>query len=419
MNKLPHDSDFLSAELLRKYRDGTLSPEEAQQVARLRDDPFHADALTGVEQLPDGETFTRQTADLREQLQGRLRQPSRPWYIQYAGRIAATVMLLLVSSYVIYTFVTPSTIEIAEEEMAPAPAASPLAKPQEAPPPLAYLSPEDLVTPSLISRMPSIAPVITPVADEAVAEDVVLELSEDNISSDIPASELSEEAPALSEELRSKAPADQPSSQKRVRGVSPMPQPANTQVVVGQVVDADTQEPLPGVNVLVKDTTLATITNIEGQFAMQIPVGRSLSFSFIGYEAVEVEASSSPLSIALSPDVASLSEVVVVGYGTQRKADPASTAATPVGGMRSFKQYLKESLRHPPEVAVEEVKGTVKVDFMVGADGTLSDFRINKSLCAACDQEAIRLIREGPPWKPSTEEDMPTEEKVTVKVKFK
>ena len=87
--------------------------------------------------------------------------------------------------------------------------------------------------------------------------------------------------------------------------------------------------------------------------------------------------------------------------------------------MRSFKQYLKESLRYPPEVAVEEVKGTVKVDFMVGADGTLSNFRIDKSLCAACDQEAIRLIREGPPWKPSTEEDVPTEEKVTVKVKFK
>ena len=204
--------------------------------------------------------------------------------------------------------------------MAPAPAASPLAKPQEAPPPLAYLSPEDLITPSLISRMPSIAPVITPVADEAVAEDVVLELSEDNISSDIPASELSKEAPALSEELRSKAPADQPSSPVRVRGVSPMPQPANTQVVVGQVVDADTQEPLPGVNVLVKDTTLATITNIEGQFAMQIPVGRSLSFSFIGYEAVEVEASSSPLSIALSPDVASLSEVVVVGLRHPEKS---------------------------------------------------------------------------------------------------
>ena len=64
MNKLPHNSDFLSAELLRKYRDDTLSPEEAQQVARLRDDPFHTDALAGVEQLPDGETFTRQTADL-------------------------------------------------------------------------------------------------------------------------------------------------------------------------------------------------------------------------------------------------------------------------------------------------------------------------------------------------------------------
>ena len=415
MNKLPHDSDFLSAELMRKHRDGTLTPEEAQQIARLQDDPFHADALTGIEQLPDGETFTRQTADLRQQLQGRLHQPSRPWYIQYGGRIAATVLLLLVSSYVIYTFVTPSTIEIAEEEMAPAPAASPLAKPQEAPQPLAYLSPEDLVTPSLISRMPSIAPVITPVADEAVAEDVVLELSEDNISSDIPA----EEAPALSEELRSKAPADKPASQIRVRGVSPMPQPANTQVVVGQVVDADTQEPLPGVNVLVKNTTLGVVTNMDGEFIIEIPLNRSLIFSSIGYSSTEVDSLSLDMNIALSPDVASLSEVVVVGYGTQRKADPASTAATPVGGMRSFKQYLKESLRHPPEVAVEEVKGTVKVDFMVGADGTLSDFRINKSLCAACDQEAIRLIREGPPWKPSTEEDVPTEEKVTVKVKFK
>ena len=417
MNKRPHDSDFLTTELLRKYRDGTLSPEEAQQVARLQDDPFYADALTGVEQLPDGETFTRQTNDLRQQLQARLRQPTRPQYTQYAGRIAATVLLLLVSAYLIYMFVDSSATEIVEEEMAPAPVALPPATSGEAPQPLTYLSPEDLAPPSLPSKTPPVVPIISPVADEAAIMDSEVALSE-AIVSDRPASDFKKETP-VPEELRSKALADQPSSQVRVQGVLPLPKPANTQTVVGQVVDADTQEPLPGANVLVKNTSLGVVTDMEGQFTMQVPPGRTLMFSSVGYSSTELDSLSSDMKIALSPDVASLSEVVVVGYGTQKKSDPASTPATPVGGMRSFKQYLQEALRHPPEVAVEEVKGTVKVDFMVGADGTLSNFRIDQGLCAACDQEAIRLIREGPPWQPSTEEDVPTQEKVTVKVKFK
>lgn len=97
---------------------------------------------------------------------------------------------------------------------------------------------------------------------------------------------------------------------------------AQQMTVSGQVSSPD-EGPLPGVNVLVKGTTTGTVTDIEGNYSISVPDGQStLVFSSIGYTTEEVAVNNrSTINLELLPDIQSLSEVVVVGYGTQKRAD--------------------------------------------------------------------------------------------------
>lgn len=92
--------------------------------------------------------------------------------------------------------------------------------------------------------------------------------------------------------------------------------------VTGKVTD-ELNNPLPGVNVLVKGTTTGTTTNSDGLYTLTVPDENStLVFSFIGYTTQEVAlGSQSEINVTLQPDIKSLQEVVVVGYGTQKKVN--------------------------------------------------------------------------------------------------
>ncbi len=97
---------------------------------------------------------------------------------------------------------------------------------------------------------------------------------------------------------------------------------AQNVTVSGNVQD-DTGFPIPGANVLVKNTSKGTVTDFDGNFTIDdIQTGSILIFSYIGYITQEVViANSDNLAIQLLPDVAQLNEVVVIGYGTQTKKE--------------------------------------------------------------------------------------------------
>lgn len=91
--------------------------------------------------------------------------------------------------------------------------------------------------------------------------------------------------------------------------------------VHGTVVDGNTGEPIIGANVVVKgETTRGTITDINGEFYLQVASNEKLCVSYIGYLTSEVTANKTELKILLKEDGETLEEVVVVGYGTQKKA---------------------------------------------------------------------------------------------------
>ena len=94
------------------------------------------------------------------------------------------------------------------------------------------------------------------------------------------------------------------------------------QVVTGTIIESETGETMPGVNIVVKGTTMGAITGADGKYSIPVPDKNvALVFSFIGYSDQEVlVAGRSVVNVALVSEAQSLEEVVVVGYGTQKKA---------------------------------------------------------------------------------------------------
>ena len=93
-------------------------------------------------------------------------------------------------------------------------------------------------------------------------------------------------------------------------------------VVTGKVTSVDEGTSIPGVSVLIKGTTKGVVTNSDGNYSIDASAEDILIFSFLGYKSQErAVRSTSVIDIQLETDVSELNEVVVVGYGTQRKSD--------------------------------------------------------------------------------------------------
>lgn len=98
-------------------------------------------------------------------------------------------------------------------------------------------------------------------------------------------------------------------------------------MIRGRVMSAG--ESLPGVTVSIKDQpTQATATDMEGNFSLEAPVGSTLVFQMVGFETVEVSATSQTMTINMNPSITSLDEIVVTGYSTQKKENITASVAT-------------------------------------------------------------------------------------------
>jgi len=105
---------------------------------------------------------------------------------------------------------------------------------------------------------------------------------------------------------------------------------AQDRTVSGQVTDSDTDEAIPGVNILIQGTTQGTVTDIDGNYELSVPSGGVvLMYSYVGYKSQTIDIGTrTTINIALVADVTALSEIVVTGYGTQEKKEITSAVAS-------------------------------------------------------------------------------------------
>ncbi|MBB5285496.1 TonB-linked SusC/RagA family outer membrane protein [Rhabdobacter roseus] len=137
--------------------------------------------------------------------------------------------------------------------------------------------------------------------------------------------------------LKKKAEAGKEETYNRNRSADPSPETLQLRpelilrsrlvIAVNGVVRDDTNEPLPGVSIILKGTQKGTVTDQEGKFSMEVPsADATLVFSFVGYLPREITVGNqSFLEVGLQTDTKALSEVIVVGYGTVKKENLTSS----------------------------------------------------------------------------------------------
>ena len=104
---------------------------------------------------------------------------------------------------------------------------------------------------------------------------------------------------------------------------------AQNKTVTGQVTAANSEEPIIGASVVVRGTSNGTITDIDGNFSLSVPVGKELQISYIGYITQYVKVpKNNKVSVVLEEDSKALDEVVVVAFGTQKKESMISSIET-------------------------------------------------------------------------------------------
>jgi len=114
---------------------------------------------------------------------------------------------------------------------------------------------------------------------------------------------------------------------------------------ISGVVNDENGEPIIGANVTVKGTTTGTVTDLDGKFVLDVPQSALLVISYIGYTNKEVTVGNTTIfNITLGEDTQNLSEVVVVGYGVQRKSDLTGSVAN----------VKAETLMERPATTVEQ-----------------------------------------------------------------
>lgn len=164
-------------------------------------------------------------------------------------------------------------------------------------------------------------------------------------------------------------------------------QAQQTTTIQGQVTDANSAQPLPGVTILIKGTQRGTTAAENGHFSLTAATGDTLLFSYLGYQDKEVVASTqTTLQVTLQPAQNRLNDIVVVGYGTQRRRDiTGSIANIPAEDMKDV----------PAAEFAQKLQGKVagvQINQVTGRPGEGMTFRIRGAASLGSGNQPLIVV---------------------------
>jgi TonB-linked SusC/RagA family outer membrane protein len=158
--------------------------------------------------------------------------------------------------------------------------------------------------------------------------------------------------------------------------------------VTGKVTGDDAPEGIPGVNVVLKGSLTGTVTDLDGNFVIEVPDQNAiLVFSSVGYEKQEiVVGNQTVINLEMATELTSLKEIVVIGYGIQKKED-ATGAVTAIDS----EQFNKGAIVSPQELLAGRTAG-VQIVSQGGAPGTGSTIRIRGGSSLRASNDPLIII---------------------------
>jgi hypothetical protein len=205
---------------------------------------------------------------------------------------------------------------------------------------------------------------------------------------------------------------------------------ATNKILSGIIVSADDKMPITGATIVEKGTSNGIISDTNGRFKLQLTNDtNTLVASFIGMEEKEFQPKiDSDITITLKPDELALNEVVVVGYGTQRKSatsgsvtvvneETKTVEATPIDGYKNYYDYLKTKAILPDTYS--EKKIVVRVELKLDANGKIESI---SNLNNASDDfflQVKEMLLNGPGWTPKYIDNQSYASTVKLRVVFR
>jgi hypothetical protein len=393
-------------DFLRYMRDEMTGEEKNSFERELQKDPFAEEAAEGFESISQ-EEIKNDLADLQKRIKKRSGRRNR--FMVY--RIAASIAVLMIISSIFIIVernrsVKQLSVTKAETKSLEIPLNKPLTK-QTA----KNEEPEKLPLIAGKSFKKTVQAKAATEKTNASSKDEILNMAEAEKVTEISEDNLRTEKKAAKMALPS------PVSIK-VAGKN-----AGEKFVSGKVISADDNLPVAGATISVKGKRNKVETDTGGNFNIALPdTGKqTLVVNFTGMQSKEFEVKAdSQLQVKLHPDITSLSEMVVTGYSEIRSKEikKGYIPPQPIGGKSGFNKYIRENI-HRPDSTTSGQRAVVMLSFLVHTDGSLDSMEILKSPGKLFSDEAIRLIKSGPVWKPGLENGKPVEDMVTIRIVFR
>lgn len=192
---------------------------------------------------------------------------------------------------------------------------------------------------------------------------------------------------------------------------------ANTNFISGTVLDEDSREPVPNVLLFSNKKSIGK-TDDKGQFKLQnSSLGNTINLVAPNFENTEININKNTSEeLFIRPKA----ELIFIDLKRNKtwKYNPSEHSAQPTISPDDYLEYLQKNLKKPKQAIDNQIAGNVTVEFRVNKEGKLSDFKIIKSLGYSCDEEAIRVIKEGPSWMSKMSGGEPRRQRVQQEVNF-
>ena len=409
------NKDWLDISVLEDYLDGKLDAKTMNRVEReALDDPFVAEALAGLSESP--KRSLQSISMLQKQLHERvaeLQSVKKTSVITWQRlSIAATAAVMFIAVSVMF-WMRENNLQ---KELA--------GRPKKV---------DVTIAPANPAEMPAVqaAPVIANESADQVKEkeiDEAIKAAKTNTyaSRVKPKAKIAIPQPAP-KELNEVAITGYAVQQKRsITGAVSSVAILATNELSGKVVAQDDGKPLSGVFVRISGTNLTAVTDINGEFKIKadtsIKEGK-LQVNYIGFKSTELLAKvNQPVNVSLAPDHSALSEVVVTGLGKAKKERTMDSAkliagrqgevknvqirgvstlsnkemiSNPVGGWEKLFEYIKINNSFAKS---EKTGQSVELSFKIDKEGNPTAIKVLKGADDKYEEEAIRLIINGPKW---------------------
>ena len=404
----------ISPETIKAYLAGTLSHAQTHEFEKaMLNDAVLRDVVEGYEIAREGKVdFTQVNASLSERLQDRIRKEESEIYplwkrVPLYARAASVVLFLGLGIYILTTknevnsdgkivTISPKKEEkIAKNETEVLSSSSTIPK-EKIKEEMTKIATENKV--AIVAKKVKSKEIITEGNVGSDSQSIVSE----SVMSDVEEVVAIPKAtpPVVTYDAPTVAATPVPSAVMRSAGGSyakKATQPLS--IISGVVLNEDTQKPVPNVEILANEKVIGK-TDVNGQFNVEkLGAKDKLNLVAPNFEDTEINLNNNLGSeLFIQPKA----ELIFIDLKRNKtwKYNPSEHPAQPSVSPDEYLEYLQKNLKKPKQAIDKQIVGEVVVEFKVNKEGKLSDFKVIKSLGYGCDEEAIRVIAEGPTWLP-------------------